>query len=87
MCQTRGTSVKRTTLGTDRARNMLLGAGLLPSEHLPCAVHHLQRNSSVALKDSGLENVPAKSREIDGELTAQQTAHSRKSVSSSTCLT
>ncbi|TNN51982.1 Zinc finger BED domain-containing protein 1 [Liparis tanakae] len=59
--------------------------------HLPCAAHSLQRTITVALKDSGFENVLAKCRKIvghfkhspsnDRELKAQQTAEGQQEES------
>ncbi|XP_061589594.1 E3 SUMO-protein ligase ZBED1-like [Cololabis saira] len=45
---------------------MTAAARLLPYEHMPCIAHSLQRSITMAIRDSGLENVLAKCRKLVG---------------------
>lgn len=49
----RGIEEKITTVGTDSAQNMTAAATFLPSEHMPCVAHILQRYITVNVGDSG----------------------------------
>ncbi|KAL1265940.1 hypothetical protein QQF64_003967 [Cirrhinus molitorella] len=70
---------------------MVAAARLLPSEHLPCTAHILQRTVTVSIHGSGFESVLAKCRKIVGhfkhspsnahELMEQQVACGQKQES------
>ena len=57
---------KVTMIGTDSARNMVAAARQLPTEHIPCAAHMLQRTITVCLEDSSFDTALAKCRKIVG---------------------
>lgn len=61
-----GVAEKVSTTGTDSARNMVAAARILPYTHMPCIAHSVQRSITIAIRDSGLENILGKCRKIVG---------------------
>lgn len=57
---------KVSTLGTDRARNMIAANTQLPFEHLSCAAHSLQRSITASLQNSSFDTALAKCRKVVG---------------------
>ncbi|XP_075779778.1 E3 SUMO-protein ligase ZBED1-like [Pelodiscus sinensis] len=56
---------KVSTISTDSAHNMFTDT-CMPFEHMTCIAHSLQRSITVALSDSGFENILEKCRKIVG---------------------